>query len=543
MKKYSRTITVLPIIIALTFIGGFLVSNLLHRTPGISETQRKFNSLLNVVQNQYVDPVSVDSLLELAIPLVLNKLDPHSAYIPAKDLQTVNDELEGSFSGVGVQFSIQNDTIMVIEAISDGPSQRAGIASGDRIIAIDGENVAGVGITNEDVFNKLRGEKGTEVKITVKHYNSPKPQEFIVTRDDVPVTSIDAAYMATDSIGYVRVNKFGSTTYSEFYDALSNLRANGAKDYIIDLRSNTGGFMEMAILMVNEFFPKGMPIVYTNGRNASTKDFVVSDGLGSFQNARVAVLIDEISASSSEIFSGAMQDNDRGLIIGRRSFGKGLVQRQLDLPDGSALRLTIARYYTPSGRCIQKDYSDSENYEYEIFDRYTHGEAYELDSIKLNTDEKYLTVGGRTVYGGGGILPDIFVPNDTTGVTRYYVDIVNSGLLQRYAMEFVDMNRKNLEDVIDINDLGSRLPSDYTLLRSFVTFAAKNKVPARWSHINQSHNLIVNQLKALIARDAIGLDAYFEIINSTDTTVKEAIKQIKDGNADYPVTIELKPTE
>ncbi len=543
MKKYSRTITVLPIIIALTFIGGFLVSNLLHRTPGISETQRKFNSLLNVVQNQYVDPVSVDSLLELAIPLVLNKLDPHSAYIPAKDLQTVNDELEGSFSGVGVQFSIQNDTIMVIEAISDGPSQRAGIASGDRIIAIDGENVAGVGITNEDVFNKLRGEKGTEVKITVKHYNSPKPQEFIVTRDDVPVTSIDAAYMATDSIGYVRVNKFGSTTYSEFYDALSNLRANGAKDYIIDLRSNTGGFMEMAILMVNEFFPKGMPIVYTNGRNASTKDFVVSDGLGSFQNARVAVLIDEISASSSEIFSGAMQDNDRGLIIGRRSFGKGLVQRQLDLPDGSALRLTIARYYTPSGRCIQKDYSDSENYEYEIFDRYTHGEAYELDSIKLNTDEKYLTVGGRTVYGGGGILPDIFVPNDTTGVTRYYVDIVNSGLLQRYAMEFVDMNRKNLEDVIDINDLGSRLPSDYTLLRSFVTFAAKNKVPARWSHINQSHSLIVNQLKALIARDAIGLDAYFEIINSTDTTVKEAIKQIKDSNADYPVTIELKPTE
>lgn len=540
MKKYSRTTILIPIITALAFIGGLLVSGLLHRTPGISETQRKFNSVLNIIQSQYVEPVSVDSLLETAFPLLLSGLDPHSAYIPAKDLQSVNDELEGSFSGVGVQFTIQNDTIMVIEALSDGPSERAGIMAGDRIIAIDGENVAGNGITNEDVFNRLRGEKGSDVKLTVKRYHSSKSHEFTVTRDDVPVTSIDAAYMVTDSIGYVRVNKFGATTYNEFYDALNNLRANGAADFIIDLRSNTGGFMEMAILMVNEFFAKGMPIVFTHGRDTSADDFVVSDGLGSFKNARVVVLIDEISASSSEIFAGAMQDNDRALIIGRRSFGKGLVQRQLDLPDGSALRLTVARYYTPSGRCIQKDYSDVDDYEFEILDRFNHGEAYELDSIKLNTDDRYLTAGGRTVYGGGGIMPDIFVPNDTAGVTRYYLDIVNSGLLQRYAMEFVDMNRKNLEDVLDVNDLYSRLPSDYAMLRSFVAFAAQNKVPARWSYINQSHGLIVNQLKALIARDAIGMDAYFEIINATDPTVKEAVNRIQDGSAQYPVTIELK---
>lgn len=535
--KYSKSLILSPILLALMFIGGFFCSRLLTKSTGKSDTERKFQAILNIIESQYVDQISVDSLLEVTFPLLMSNLDPHSSYIPAKDIDAVNGELEGTFSGVGIQFAIQNDTIIVVEAINEGPSQMAGIKAGDRIVAIDGVNVAGTGIENDDVISKLRGPKGTEVKIAVKPYNSTKVTEHTIKRDDVAVTSIDAAYMATDDIGYVRINKFGSTTYSEFYDALNNLKANGAKDYIIDLRSNTGGFMEMAIMMANEFFERGTPIVFTRGREQSNDEYVISDGYGSFKNARVAVLIDEISASSSEIFSGAIQDNDRGLIIGRRSFGKGLVQRQIELPDHSVLHLTIARYYTPSGRCIQKDYSDIDSYEFDIINRYKHGEAYEVDSIRLNTDDIYHTTHGRTVYGGGGIMPDIFVPNDTVGVTKYYVDVANAGLLQKYALEFVDMNRDTLEDAIDVEDLYSRLPSDYTLLRSLVAYAAENKIPARWSQINNSHNLIVNQLKALIARDVIGMDAYFEISNSIDPTVNEAIDRLKKGDADFPVSI------
>lgn len=539
MKKYSKTTLLLPLIVAFAFILGFLADSLTRSTTALTDTQRKFQAVLNIISSQYVDEVSIDSLLEATFPSLLSSLDPHSMYISADDLQAANDELEGTFSGVGIQFSIQNDTIVVVEAISDGPSERAGIKAGDRIIAVDGENIAGNGVTTDEVFKMLRGEKGTDVKLTIKHYNSPRPTDFTITRDDIPVTSIDAAYIADDGIGYIRVNKFGATTYNEFYDALSNLKANGAIDYIIDLRSNTGGFMEMAIMMVNEFLERGTPIVFTRGRDKDADEYVISDGYGSFRKSRVAVLIDEITASSSEIFSGALQDNDRGIIIGRRSFGKGLVQRQLDLPDGSALRLTIARYYTPSGRCIQKDYSDMSGYEYELFDRFSNGEIYELDSIHINLDDKYVTPHGRTVYGGGGIMPDIFVPNDTAGVTRYYIDVANAGLLQKYAFEFVDMNRSSLEDVIDISDLENKLPTDYMLLRSFVSYAAQNHIPARWSQINISHNLIVNQLKALIARDIIGMDAYFEIVNAKDPTVVEAIKRLKDGSADFPVSLEL----
>lgn len=536
-NKYSKAAIVMPLVAAIAFVCGFGINNLIKRGDARSISERKFRSVLNLIESQYVDDVSVDSLLESALPALLSGLDPHSAYISAGELDAVNGELEGSFSGVGIQFAIQNDTIMVVEAISGGPAEKVGIKGGDRIVGIDGENVASAGITNEDVFSRLRGEKGTEVSLDVKRFGDDSTVGYTVVRDDVPVVSIDAAYLATDSIGYVRVNKFGTTTYSEFYDALNNLRANGAKDYIIDLRGNTGGYMEMAILMVNEFFGKGMPIVFTRGRLLDHDEYVISDGYGAFKDARIAVLIDEISASSSEIFSGAMQDNDRALVIGRRSFGKGLVQQQFDLPDGSALRLTIARYFTPSGRCIQKDYSDLDSYEFEIIDRFSRGEAYDADSIKLNTDDSYTTLHGRTVYGGGGIMPDIFVPNDTAGVTRYYVKVINEGLLQRYAMEFVDMNRNQLEDAADIPDLLDKLPADYTLLRSFVAFAAKNKIPAKWADINISHNLIVNQLKALIARDVLGMDGYFEIINASDPTVNEAIRRIELGDADFPVKL------
>ncbi|MDE5968738.1 MAG: S41 family peptidase, partial [Muribaculaceae bacterium] len=419
-KKYSKLTIFTPVIIAVAFIGGFLCSRFVQLNPGQSAVERKFLNILKLIEAEYVDQIDIDSLLEASIPSIFGNLDPHSVYIPASDLQAVNEELEGSFTGVGILFSIQNDTILVTEALSNGPSERVGIKNGDRIIAVDGRDVTGPDITFDTVRSLLRGPKGTNVDLTVKRYNARKPLQFTVTRDDVTSTSIDAAFLVNDTTGFIRVNRFASSTYNEFWDALNNLRVNGAKDYIIDLRSNTGGFMEMAILMVNEFLQRGTPIVFTRGRDTRTDEYVVADGTGAYQDSRIVVLIDEISASSSEIFAGAIQDNDRGLVIGRRSFGKGLVQTQLDLPDGSAMRLTIKRYYTPSGRCIQKDYSDLESYENDLLNRYNHGEAFELDSIKINSSEKFNTLHGRTVYGGGGIMPDIFVPHDTTAFKAPY---------------------------------------------------------------------------------------------------------------------------
>lgn len=541
MKKITDSYFWIPLIVAVTFVGGFLCAGLIRTDSGRSETEKKFKTILNLIENEYVDQVDIDSLLEASIPDLFTTLDPHSLYIPSSDLQSVNEELDGSFSGVGIQFTIANDTIAVVEAIVDGPSERAGMKAGDRIIAVDGENVAGIGISNEQVMSKLRGEKGSKVDLTVKRSNSKKPLTFNVVRGDIPVTSIDAAYLASPGIGYIKVNKFGRTTYDEFWQALNDLNDDGAKDFIIDLRGNTGGFMEMAILMANEFIPRGTQIVYTIGRHSSDNSQIFSDGLGSFQDSRLVVLLDEYSASASEIFAGAIQDNDRGLVIGRRSFGKGLVQRQMELPDSSAVRLTVARYYTPSGRCIQKDYSDAESYENDIIERFNHGEAFEADSIKLNTEETFYTANGRKVFGGGGIMPDIFVPNDTIGYTGYFINVANAGLLNQYAMKFADMNRDRLEETTSVDDLTAQLPSDDQLLRSFVSFAATNGFPARWYYINISRNLIVNQLKALIARDILGIGAFYEVINSVDPTVATAIKEIADGNADFPIADDEAP--
>lgn len=536
MKKFTDSYYWTPLLAAIAFIGGILCNNLLKTDSGRSTTEKKFQNILNLIQNEYVDVIDVDSLLEETIPGLFSNLDPHSVYISAADIKAVNEELDGSFSGVGIQFALNRDTIAVIEAISGGPAEIVGIKAGDRIIAVDGENVAGTGISNEGVMAMLKGEKGSIVRLSIKRAGAKKALEFDVTRGDIPVTSIDAAYMVTPEIGYVRVNKFGKTTYDEFWQSLNDLNHNGAKDFIIDLRGNTGGFMEMAILMVNELLPAGTQIVYTIGRNAQDDTHVISDGTGAFKNSRVAVLIDEYSASSSEIFAGAIQDNDRGLIIGRRSFGKGLVQRQIDLPDNSAIRLTVARYYTPSGRCIQKDYSDGAAYENDIYERYNHGEAFDIDSVRQNTDLQFTTLHGRTVYGGGGIMPDIFVPNDTIGFTGYFINVANAGLLQRYTLEFADMNRSNLNNADSVDDILRLLPSDDTLLRSFVSFAASNGIPARWYYINISRNLIINQLKALIARDILGIGAYYEIINRSDPTVKKAIEKLTDGDADFPIT-------
>ncbi|WP_303344094.1 S41 family peptidase, partial [uncultured Muribaculum sp.] len=468
--------------------------------------------------------------------------DPHSTYIPASELQAVNEDLDGSFSGIGVSFTMLTDTVTINEVIPGGPSEKVGIMPGDRVITINDSLVAGQGIVNTDIVKMLRGEKGTTVNLGIKRNNSKNLLTFEVTRGDIPVNTVDAAYLINPTTGYVKVNKFGRTTYSEFFTSLVKLKAAGARNFILDLRGNGGGFMEMAIMMANEFLPANSPIVYTRGRNDDDESRVFSDGTGSFIDSELVVLIDEYSASASEIFAGAMQDNDRALIVGRRSFGKGLVQRQTTLPDSSAIRLTVSRYHTPSGRCIQKDYQLGKRgtYEQEILDRYDHGEFYNSDSIKFNKDLQYTTAGGRTVYGGGGIMPDFFVPNDTAGISSYYINVLNAGLLQRFAFEYSDRYRERLSAAKNVNEILALLPPDDELLQLFVSYAAQNGIPARWYYINISQGLIVNYLKALIASDIIGRQAYYEVANTIDPAFIQAVTHLEQGDAAVPITAQGK---
>lgn len=526
----------LPLFFSIALIIGMIAGNILSKSDGGSDANKKFATILKLIQNEYVDDVDLDSLLEKVLPDLLSNLDPHSCYISKADLQGVNEELDGSFSGIGVQFTINNDTITVIEAISGGPSEKVGIQAGDRIVTVDGENVAGREITNEEVMKLLKGDKGTKVLLGIKRSNSKKILSYEVTRGDIPVSTIDAAYMINDSTAYIKVNRFGRNTYADFLSALILLAKDGAQNYVIDLRGNTGGYMEMAILMANEFLPKGSVIVSKKGNHGKNDEIFLADGNGAFSSEGVTILLDEYSASSSEIFAGAIQDNDRGLIIGRRSFGKGLIQRQAELPDSSAIRLTIARYYTPSGRCIQRDYSDSKIYREDIAQRYAHGELFSSDSIKQNTDLMFKTLTGRTVYGGGGIMPDIYIPVDTTDITRYYINVANAGLLNKFAFEYSDLNRETLSQIEDIEPA---LPSDAVLLRSFVNYASQNGIPAQWFYINKSASLIVTQLKALIARDVAGIENYYRIMNRRDPVIKEALRQIGEGNNRAPVKQQL----
>lgn len=523
-------LTWLPLILAATFLAGMWTGGSFFGSDSPrSRAYNKLNDILHIVEGEYVDKIDVDSLLEQSIPDILAHLDPHSTYIPASDLQAVNDELGGSFSGIGVSFSLINDTITVLDVISGGPSEKVGLLPGDRIVSINDSLSTGKAWNNEKVMTTLRGKKGSKVKLGIKRATAKDVLTFTVTRGDIPVTSIDAAYLANPTTGYIRVNKFGANTYSEFLQALVSLREKGAKGYVIDLRENGGGFMEPAILMANEFLDEGRLIVSTRGRLMQNNSDTYADGTGGFKDAAVAVLIDEFSASASEIFAGAIQDNDRGMIVGRRSFGKGLVQNQTMLPDSSAIRLTVARYYTPSGRCIQKRYSDGDinAYNNDIVERINHGELYSADSIKLDKSLIFKTVGGRSVYGGGGIMPDIFVANDTSGVTSYYLNVANAGLLNRFAFEYADRHRSELRGSKDVHDLVGRLPDEDFLLQEFVNFAADNNIPARWYYINISRNLIVNQLRALIARDILNQSAYFEYINRSDVALKSAIEQLK----------------
>lgn len=519
----------LPLAFALTLIvgivGGWILANK-NRAEGRSVN--KLLDVLNYIHEEYVDELPMDSLVELTIPELLKNLDPHSSYIPARDLTQVNSELDGKFSGIGISFQIFNDTLSIVEIISGGPAEKVGLIPGDRILKVDDKEIAGIGLKEDDVFSLLRGPKGSKVVVTVKRHNSSKPLEFELVRDDIPVESIDAAYMLNDSVGYVKVARFGRNTYEDFMKSLATLALDGATSFVVDLRNNGGGYMEPAVLMVNEFLPAGKTIVSTRGRNSYMDQNILSDGSGAFQDYDLVVMINEFSASASEIFSGAVQDNDRGWIVGRRSFGKGLVQSPILLPDSSEIRLTTQRYYTPTGRSIQKAYKLGAiaEYENELINRFNNGEILSADSIKLNIDQVYTTPMGRKVYGGGGIMPDYFVPNDTSNVTSYYINVSNQGLLNKYAYEYTDENRQSLSKARDVDQLLGLLPSDGVLLQDFVRYAVTKGVPARWYYINISAPLIVNQLKGLIARNVLGIPAYYEVVNVADQTLDEAIRHI-----------------
>lgn len=529
----------LPIVAVTFLIGGLWGGVYLANTGRDSIARQKLDEVFGTIEQSYVDEVGLDSLVELAIPEMLANLDPHSSYIAAADRIAANRDLEGSFYGIGIQFQMMNDTLYVVEVISGGAAEEAGILAGDRIVEVDSTNIAGKNILNEEIFSMLRGPENTNVVVKVKRNNSASLLTFDLTRGVVPVSPIDASYIINDSIGYIRLGKFSENTYPEFLNSLAQLRYDGAKSYIIDLRGNGGGYMNPAVLVANEFFGPSHLLVMTKGRNVSDNNVLFSDGTGDFISEPVAVLVDEFTASSSEIFAGAIQDNDRGLIIGRRTFGKGLVQRAFELPDSSEFRLTVQRYYTPSGRCIQKTYKPGHKgeYETEIFDRYDHGEIFTADSLKVDSALIFHTASGRPVYGGGGIIPDIFVPSDTSGITSYYIKVANAGLIRNFAYEYADLNRERLNESRNTTEMLSMLPGDQILLQSFVNYAStKGKIAPRWYYINISASLIVNQIKALIARDIVGLDGYFEIVNSTDPVVIEAVKQIQTGGAAFPLT-------
>ena len=535
MKKYLfPTFTVVAVVIGI--IIGMSLSQQANAQRIVFQNGQfevlpssKVDHLLQLMESSYVDEINIDSITDEAMTDLVKKLDPHSAYIPKEDLEMVNSELAGSFSGIGVQFTIQQDTVRIVAVIAGGPCEGVGVLAGDKLITVDDSLFVGKKINNEKVMRTLRGEKGTKVKLGVLRAGSKEMLHFTVVRGDIPVTSVDAKFIIEangQKIGFVRANKFGATTYREFLTALAELKAQGATRYIVDLRENSGGYMDQAIRMANEFLQRGEMIVYSEGR-AYPRYEAKADGTGRFKDVPVVVLIDNFSASASEIFAGAMQDNDRAQIIGRRSFGKGLVQQQMPFEDGSAVRLTVARYYTPSGRCIQKPYTmgDQEDYEQELYDRFEHGELYSADSIHFADTTTYRTKNGRIVRGGGGIMPDVFVGRDTTLNTPWYNKCVNMAYTYQFAYQYTDAHRAQLSKYKDWKSLERYLQSQ-NVLKEFVAFAKEKGVEPNEAQIQKSKPLMLRLLHAYIVRNILGDEGFFPLFERDDEITKKAVEVI-----------------
>ena len=529
-NKVTRFI---PFIIAVSIIAGIMIgiyytdrfSN--GKSNVINASSNKLNALLRIIDDQYVDTVNMADLIEEAMPQILGELDPHSSYIAAKDMEEMTADLRGSFSGIGIQFTIQQDTIHINSVIAGGPSEKVGLMAGDRIVEVDDSAFVGKIVTNNEAMKKLKGPKGSEVKLGIFRHGEKDILHFTIIRGDIPVKSVDAAYMLNEKFGYIKINKFGETTYPEMLISLAKLHQESCKGIVIDLRGNTGGYMGAAVQMVNEFLPKGQLIVYTEGRKAARENYF-SNGTGSSQEIPVIVLVDEGSASASEIFAGAIQDNDRGTIIGRRSFGKGLVQQPIDFSDGSAIRLTIARYHTPSGRCIQKPYNKGkdENYELDILTRYEHGEFFSQDSIKQDESHIYYTSLGRPVYGGGGIMPDIFVPQDTTGVTSYFSMAVNRGLILQFAFQYTDQNRQALQKY-DSSETLLKYLKNQNILEKFARFAESKGLKRRNILMYKSQKLFERNLYGNIIYNMLDMEDYLKYLNQQDQTVLKALEVLE----------------
>lgn len=534
----NKSNRMMPLLMALCVIIGIIIGTFYanhfsgNRLNIINSGSNRLNNLLHIIDDQYVDAVNIDSLVDKAIPQILSDLDPHSVYISAKDVQQATDDLKGSFSGVGIEFVIRNDTIHVQGVIKNGPAEQAGILAGDKIVSVDGKPFVGKVVTNEEAMRRLKGPKDTKVKIGVQRYGQKSIKYYTITRGDIPQKSVSATYMLDDNTGYIKIKNFGENTYPELLIALAQLSQEGFSNLIIDLRDNTGGYLKSAVQMANEFLPKNRLIVYTEGRKSPRQDYK-SDGRGSYQNIPLVVLINETSASASEIFAGAMQDNDRATIIGRRSFGKGLVQQQIGFPDGSMIRLTVARYYTPSGRCIQKPYvmGDDKDYEEDLLVRYQHGESFSQDSIK-HTGPAYHTSIGRTVYGGGGITPDIFVPEDTLGITSYFKEASMSGLILQFAFVYTDDNRLKLNNFTEMMELADYLVKQNTVDK-FATYADKHGLQRRNLMIKKSHNLLERYINSRIIYNIMDEEDWIEYLNLDDNVIKAALNVFKN-NAAFP---------
>ncbi len=520
-----------PIVLAVVLVSGIYLGSMLGAgyvpssvVEPSSSNSKKITNLLNYVQEEYVDSIDLDGLTESTIISLLDQLDPHSSYIPARELDATNEQLNGNFDGIGVEFNIINDTIVVVAPINGGPSEKLGIRSGDRIVSIEDSVVAGTGVKNQDVIAMLRGERGTKVKVEIARRGVKKLIPFHIERDKIPIHSVDTGYMIDDEVGYIKISRFGATTYDEFVEKLDALRSAGMRSLILDLRGNPGGYLNAAINICDEFLSNGKLIVYTEGRSRP-KDSAYATRKGDFESGKLAILVDEGSASASEIVSGAVQDNDRGTIVGRRTFGKGLVQEQVELADGSAVRLTIARYYTPTGRCIQRPYGKDEDYYAEFYKRIENGELYTADSISVDEKERFVTAGGKVVYGGGGIVPDVFVPLDTTAYSEFHRQLINTGLLREYAVDYATTNRSQLNRFDTAKKFREQFAFASSTYADLVKLSKEKGIDV--SDADKGRSEVLNNLKALIARSKWNGEGFYLIINEEDKTIQAALETLR----------------